>query len=133
MRSGSSWPCSCRPHRTSPPPRSRSWRPPPHSCSRSREGSGARAANSALMSETDNSTEPPHVSGEELRAALTPRGETRRNPVLVTESPEQANSEIDQLRDALQSELDASRRAIDSARADAIELRAALDAARGDA
>jgi hypothetical protein len=84
------------------------------------------------MSETDHRTEP-HVSTEELRAALAPRGETRRNPVLVTESPEQAHREITQLRDALQSELDASRRAIDSARADAIELRAALDAARGDA
>ena len=33
----------------------------------------------------------------------------------------------------LRSELNASRRAIDSARADAIELRAALDASRGDA
>ena len=32
------------------------------------------------MSETE-----PHVSTEELRAALAPRGETRRNPVLVTE------------------------------------------------
>jgi septal ring factor EnvC (AmiA/AmiB activator) len=79
------------------------------------------------MSE-DHRTEP-HVSTEELRAALAPRGETRRNPVLVTESTELANSEII----ALESELEASRRAIDSARADAIELRAALDAARGDA
>jgi len=88
------------------------------------------------MSETDNSTEPPHVSGEELRAALTPRGETRRNPVLVTEHDD---GELKQLKaaletaDGLRTELDASRRLIDSARADAIELRAALDAARGDA
>ena len=94
------------------------------------------------MSETDHRTEP-HVSTEELRAALTPRGETRRNPVLVTEQPEHAADEIAQLRDALdaaradetelRTELDLSRRAIDAARADAIELRAALDAARGDA
>ena len=94
------------------------------------------------MSETDHRTEP-HVSTEELRAALTPRGETRRNPVLVTEQAEHAEGEISQLRDALEAEradktelnteLDLSRRAIDSARADAIELRAALDAARGDA
>src|SRR3954454_9819602 len=125
MRAGSSWPCSCRPHRTSPPPRSRSWRPPPRSCSRSGEGSGARAANSALMSETDNSTEPPHVSGEELRAALTPRVGTRRNPVLVSEHDD---GELKQLKEALETadglraELDASRRLIDSARADAIEL-----------
>jgi septal ring factor EnvC (AmiA/AmiB activator) len=72
------------------------------------------------MSE-DHRTEP-HVSTEELRAALAPRGETRRNPVLVTEPPEHAEAEINQLRDS-----------IDAARADAIELRAALDAARGDA
>ena len=94
------------------------------------------------MSETDHRTEP-HVSTEELRAALAPRGETRRNPVLVTEQAEHAEGEIAQLRDALEAaradetelrtELDLSRRAIDSARADAIELRAALDAARGDA
>ena len=38
---------------------------------------------------------------EELRAALTPRGETRRNPVLVTEQPSMP-SEISQLRDARQ-------------------------------
>jgi uncharacterized coiled-coil DUF342 family protein len=87
------------------------------------------------MSETDNRTEP-HVSTEELRAALAPRAETRRNPVLVTEHDE---GELKELRaaletaDELRAELDASRRAIDSARADAIELRAALDAARGDA
>jgi septal ring factor EnvC (AmiA/AmiB activator) len=88
------------------------------------------------MSETDNSTEPPHVSGEELRAALTPKGETRRNPVLVSEKDD---GEIKQLKEALatadglRSELDASRRMIDSARADAIELRASLEAAREDA
>jgi hypothetical protein len=87
------------------------------------------------MSETDNSTEP-HVSGEELRAALTPRAETRRNPVLVTEHDD---GEIQQLKDALETanglrtELEASRRLIDSARADAIELRASLEAAREDA
>ena len=94
------------------------------------------------MSETDHRTEP-HVSTEELRAALTPRGETRRNPVLVTEQPEHAEAEIAQLRTALdaaradetelRTELDLSRRMIDASRADAIELRAALDAARGDA
>ena len=94
------------------------------------------------MSETDHRTEP-HVSTEELRAALAPRGETRRNPVLVTEQGEHAESEIARLRDALEAahadknelhtELNLSRKAIDSARADAIELRAALDAARGDA
>ena len=94
------------------------------------------------MSETDHRTEP-HVSTDELRAALAPREGTRRNPVLVTEQPEHAADEIAQLRDALdaaradeselRTELDLSRRAIDAARADAIELRAALDAARGDA
>ncbi len=94
------------------------------------------------MSETDHRSEP-HVSSDELRAALAPRAETRRNPVLVAEHSEHADGEIGALRDALhvaragesdlRVELDASRRAIDSARADAIELRAALDAARGDA
>ena len=64
----------------------------------------------------------PHVSTDELRAALAPRVESRRNPVLVTEAtstrwPRSASC----------------ARAIDSARADAIELRAALDASRGDA
>jgi hypothetical protein len=63
----------------------------------------------------------PHVSTEELRAALAPR-ESRRNPVLVTESGEAAAAELLELRGAL-----------DGARADAIELRAALDASRGDA
>ena len=88
------------------------------------------------MSETDNSTEP-HVSGEELRAALAPRGETRRNPVLVTEHDD---GEIKQLkrrardrRRACAPSSTASRRLIDSARADAIELRASLEAAREDA
>ena len=78
----------------------------------------------------------PHVSTEELRAALAPRGETRRNPVLVSErdggrAQEAPRGARDRGRAAV--ELDASRRLIDSARADAIELRAALDAARGDA
>ena len=82
------------------------------------------------MSE-DHRTEP-HISTEELRAALAPRPDARRNPVLVAEHSEAAEKEIQQLRDALV-ELDQHRRAIDSARADAIELRAALDAARGDA
>ncbi len=81
------------------------------------------------MSETDHRTEQPHISSQELRAALAPRVEARRNPVLVSEQPEQAAAEIKEL----QSALDRSRREIDSARADAIELRAALDAARGDA
>ncbi len=94
------------------------------------------------MSETDPRTEP-HVSTEELRAALAPRREPRRNPVLVSEHSEHADRELAELRtllesarageDGLRSELNASRRAIDSARADAIELRAALDASRGDA
>jgi hypothetical protein len=94
------------------------------------------------MSESDHRTEP-HVSTEELRAALAPRTEARRNPVLVTEHTEHAEGEIHELRSALdaaragetelRTELDLSRRAIDGARADAIELRAALDAARGDA
>ena len=94
------------------------------------------------MSETDHRTEP-HVSTDELRAALAPREGTRRNPVLVTEPSEQAQTEITALREALdaakadeselRTELDGHRRAIDSARADSIELRAALDAARGDA
>jgi len=85
------------------------------------------------MSETDNSTEP-HVSGEELRAALAPR-DARRNPVLVTEHDD---GEIKQLKaaletaDGLRTELEASRRLIDSARADAIEFRASLEAARED-
>jgi chromosome segregation ATPase len=93
------------------------------------------------MSETDPRSEP-HVSTDELRAALAPR-DSRRNPVLVTELSEHADSEIAGLRGALdtarasenemRAELDRSRRAIDGARADAIELRAALDAARGDA
>ncbi|HWK26827.1 MAG TPA: hypothetical protein VNS09_09705 [Solirubrobacter sp.] len=87
------------------------------------------------MSETDHHDEP-HVSSDDLRAALVPRGETRRNPVLVTERDA---GELQELRaaletaDGLRAELDASRRAIDAARADSIELRAALDAARGDA
>jgi septal ring factor EnvC (AmiA/AmiB activator) len=94
------------------------------------------------MSETDHRIEP-HVSPGELRAALAPRGETRRNPVLVTEQAEHAEGEIAQLRGALdaaradQSQLrtahELTRTALDSARADTIELRAALDAARGDA
>jgi hypothetical protein len=74
----------------------------------------------------------PHVSTEELRAALAPRGESRRNPVLVSEPAEEAAPELQALRAAL----DAARvdsAALDAARADAIELRAALDATRGDA
>ena len=53
------------------------------------------------MSETDHRIEP-HVSPGELRAALTPRGETRRNPVLINEHAEQAEVEIQQLREALE-------------------------------
>jgi chromosome segregation ATPase len=84
------------------------------------------------MSETDPRSEP-HVSTDELRAALAPR-DSRRNPVLVTELSEHADSEIAGLRGALDTaRASESRRAIDGARADAIELRAALDAARGDA
>jgi chromosome segregation ATPase len=94
------------------------------------------------MSEWENRTEP-HVSPEELRAALAPRVESRRNPVLVSEHSQQADDELSELRVALDAAragegelreaLEHSRRAVDSARADAIELRAALDAARGDA
>ncbi len=94
------------------------------------------------MSETDHPNEP-HVSPGELRAALIPRGDVRRNPVLVNEHEEMAAEEIRQLREALEhahndgstlrTELDAIRRSIDASRADQIELRAALDAARGDA
>jgi septal ring factor EnvC (AmiA/AmiB activator) len=93
------------------------------------------------MSEWDNQTEP-HVSAEELRAALVPRG-GRRNPVLVTERAEHAAGELAELRaalelarvgeDELRDTLERNRQAIDAVRADAIELRAALDAARGDA
>ena len=93
------------------------------------------------MSEWDNRSEP-HVSPEELRAALVPRGE-RRNPVLVSDRSAQAANEVAELRaalelarvgeDELRASLERNRQAIDAARADAIELRAALDAARGDA
>ena len=93
------------------------------------------------MSEWDNRSEP-HVSPDELRAALAPRGE-RRNPVLVSEHSPAAQQELAELRaalelarvgeDELRSALERNRQAIDAARADAIELRAALDAARGDA
>ena len=94
------------------------------------------------MSETDHRNEP-HVSPGELRAALAPRGDARRNPVLVNEHEEMAEEEIRQLRAALDTahadrselrvELEAIRKSIDASRADQIELRAALDAARGDA
>ena len=78
----------------------------------------------------------PHVSTDELRAALAPRGESRRNPVLVSEPDEHAASELAALRaalDATHGDATALRGALDAARADAIELRAALDATRGDA
>jgi uncharacterized coiled-coil DUF342 family protein len=78
----------------------------------------------------------PHVSSDELRAALAPRGESRRNPVLVSDQSEQASAEILELRAALDASRDDAgvlRGQLDAARADAIELRAALDAARGDA
>ena len=93
------------------------------------------------MSEWDNRSEP-HVSPEELRAALAPRG-GRRNPVLVSEQSDEATREVAELRaalelarvgeDELKATLERNRQAIDAARADAIELRAALDATRGDA
>jgi septal ring factor EnvC (AmiA/AmiB activator) len=93
------------------------------------------------MSEWDNQGEP-HVSAEELRAALAPRS-GRRNPVLVSERSQDAADELAELRaalelarvgeDELRASLERNRAAIDSARADAIELRAALDASRGDA
>jgi chromosome segregation ATPase len=78
----------------------------------------------------------PHVSSDELRAALAPRGESRRNPVLVSDRSEQASAELLELRAALESSRDDAgelRVQLDAARADAIELRAALDASRGDA
>src|SRR3954470_22601927 len=78
----------------------------------------------------------PHVSSDELRAALAPRGESRRNPVLVSDQSEQASAQILELRGALAASRDdagALRGQLDAARADAIELRAALDASRGDA
>ncbi len=93
------------------------------------------------MSEWDNTSEP-HVSPDELRAALAPRS-GRRNPVLVSEHSPQADDEVVELRaalelarvgeDELRETLERNRQAIDAARADAIELRAALDASRGDA
>ena len=80
------------------------------------------------MSETDHRTAEPHVSTEELRAALTPRGETRRNPVLVVRARRGPTAGRCAPRSrpptASQAELEASRRLIDSARADSIELRA---------
>ena len=78
----------------------------------------------------------PHVSTDELRAALAPRGESRRNPVLVSDHSEQASAELLELRAALDASRDDAgelRTQLDAARADAIELRAALDASRGDA
>ena len=78
----------------------------------------------------------PHVSSDELRAALAPRGESRRNPVLVSDRSEQATAELVELRAALDASRDDAgelRGQLDAARADAIELRAALDASRGDA
>jgi len=78
----------------------------------------------------------PHVSSDELRAALAPRGESRRNPVLVSDQSEQASAEVLELRTALETSRDDAgelRTQLDAARADAIELRAALDASRGDA
>jgi septal ring factor EnvC (AmiA/AmiB activator) len=94
------------------------------------------------MSEWDQRNEP-HVSPDEMRAALAPRRESRRNPVLVSERSAQADAELHDLRTALESAradegqlreaLDRTRSEVDAARADAIELRAALDAARGDA
>jgi hypothetical protein len=78
----------------------------------------------------------PHVSSDELRAALAPRAESRRNPVLVSDQSEQATAEALELRAALDASRDDAgelRGRLDAARADAIELRAALDAARGDA
>src|ERR1700759_4340278 len=73
----------------------------------------------------------PHVSTDELRAALAPR-EARRTPVLVSETEERAAPELAELRAALD-DAASLRTSLDAARADAIELRAALDASRGDA
>jgi len=78
----------------------------------------------------------PHISSDELRAALAPRGESRRNPVLVSDQSELAAAEVLELRAALETSRDDAgelRMQLDAARADAIELRAALDASRGDA
>ena len=78
------------------------------------------------MSETDNSTEP-HVSGEELRAALAPR-DARRNPVLVTEHDD---GELKQLKAALEA-ADELRASLEAAREDAKELRLELTRARAE-
>jgi hypothetical protein len=51
------------------------------------------------MSEVDRHTEP-HVSGQELRAALAPRGPSRPSPLAAPPAaPETADA--DELRDAL--------------------------------
>jgi hypothetical protein len=52
------------------------------------------------MSEPDRHTEP-HVSGQELRAALQPRGHSRPSPLVTAPLPETA--EAQELRAALRS------------------------------
>jgi hypothetical protein len=56
------------------------------------------------MSEPDRHTEP-HVSGQELRAALQPRGRSRPSPVLaaaaVAPLPPATSAEVEELRTGL--------------------------------
>ena len=94
------------------------------------------------MSETDHPNEP-HVSPGELRAALIPRGEVRRNPYSSTSTRKWrrrrsgSSAKRSRTRTTTAARCAPSstpiRRSIDASRADQIELRAALDAARGDA
>ncbi len=87
------------------------------------------------MSESDHHSEP-HISAQDLRKALSPRGESRRNPLMTHVLEEAPPGELAALRRELEaSQADAAelRTAVDAARADAIELRAALDACRADA
>ena len=140
-RAGSSWPCWCRSAADHPAAAFSLLAVAAALRARVRLKEAARgAANTARMSETDTSTEPPHVSTEELRAALGPARGGPPQPGTRERAPEHADGEP-RAPHALKSAL-ADRRAacapssrpaaalIDSARADAIELRAALDAAR---
>jgi len=51
------------------------------------------------MSEVDRHTEP-HVSGQELRAALAPRGPSRASPLVAAPAAPE-NADVDELREAL--------------------------------
>ena len=70
------------------------------------------------MSEWDTQSEP-HVSADDLRAALAPRG-GRRNPVLVSEHSDEAADEVAELRAELA-----------SCKVDLRERRSALDRLAG--